>query len=201
MKRAEQGFTLAELLVALLIFGMLSAAGVALLSFSVRAQDAAGNALDDVAALRRMNALLVADLAQATPRLTRDEAGTPRAAFIGGPGGEGIAFGLVRRGWTNWDDAPRASLQKVDYRLSGGVLERIAYPHLDGAAALEPVPLLDGVTELVLRYRSADGRWRDRWDPEVPDRLPSAVEMIVTAERQGRLRMVFLVGPGPRGVS
>ena len=37
----ESGFTLVELMVALVIFAMLSAAGVALLSFSVRAQAAA----------------------------------------------------------------------------------------------------------------------------------------------------------------
>ena len=45
----EAGFTLVELLVALVIFAMLSAAGVLLLSSSVRAQGAATEALGEVA--------------------------------------------------------------------------------------------------------------------------------------------------------
>jgi general secretion pathway protein J len=49
----EAGFTLVELMVSLMIFGMLSAAGVALLSFSVRAQEAAESRLGDLAQLRR----------------------------------------------------------------------------------------------------------------------------------------------------
>ena len=42
----RNGFTLVEMLVSLLIFAMLAAAGVTLLSFSVRAQDVAETRLD-----------------------------------------------------------------------------------------------------------------------------------------------------------
>jgi general secretion pathway protein J len=62
-----QGFTLVELMVALFIFALISAAGVTLLSYSVSAQASAGTRLDEVAALRRVGAILTADLAQASP--------------------------------------------------------------------------------------------------------------------------------------
>jgi general secretion pathway protein J len=193
----EQGFTLVELLVALLIFGMISAAGVALLSFSVRAQDLADARLDDVAAMRRAGALLTGDLAQAAPRIVRDEAGAVQPAFIGGAGAEGdVALALVRRGWDNPDGAARPSLQKVEYRLTEGRLERIAYRHLDGAEAMEPVTLVEGVEALALRYRDPEGEWRERWDPTQITNLPRAVEMIVDVEGRGPVRQLFLVGTG-----
>jgi len=196
MTRApEKGFTLVELLVALLIFGMLSAAGVALLSVSVRAQDLAEESLNDLGSFRRFGAIVTSDLAQAVPRMTRDEAGQPRPAFVGGTGQmEGASLSLVRRGWENLDGSPRPSLQKVEYRLAENRLERIAYRYVDGAAPMDAVPLLEGVTSLRLRYRHRGGDWRDRWDPERPGDMPLAVEMVIGLERRAAVRQLFLVG-------
>lgn len=191
----NDGFTLVELMVALLIFGMLAAAGVALLSFSVKAQETADVRLGALADVRRAGALLTSDLAQAAPRLTRDEAGVTRAAFGGGGEGEPALF-LVRRGWDNFGGAARPSLQKVAYRLVGDRLERLAYPQVDGAAPLEPTPLIAGVRALRLRFRDGEGQWRERWDPRQLTALPLAVELIVDTEAQGSVRQLFLVGPG-----
>jgi general secretion pathway protein J len=193
----QQGFTLVELLVALLIFGMLSAAGVALLSFSVRAQDLADARLDDVAAMRRAGALLTGDLAQAAPRIVRDEAGAVQPAFVGGAGGQGdVALALVRRGWDNPEGVSRPSLQKVEYRLAGNRLERTAYRHLDGADPMAPATVLEGVEAFGLRYRDGEGEWRERWDPTRITDLPRAVEMTVDLEEREPVRQLFLVGAG-----
>ena len=92
-------------MVALMIFGMIAAAGVAILSFSIRAQGATAAKLDDGSALARTMSALSADLAQATSRAARDETGTLRPAFVGETG----TLLLVRGGWTNIDAAPRAT--------------------------------------------------------------------------------------------
>ncbi|WP_280951959.1 type II secretion system minor pseudopilin GspJ [Allosphingosinicella vermicomposti] len=189
----EAGFTIVELLVALLIFGMLSAAGVALLSFSVNTQDRAAERMEELSGLRRMGALLTGDLAQVVPRIARDEEGRPRAAFEGG-NGSGLLFTFVRAGWDNPGDAPRGTLQKVDYRLSGTTLERVAYPHVDGAFPLDPVALVQNVRAVRVRFRDANGAWLDRWLAERATDLPRAVELEVDTERDGRLRQLFLVG-------
>ena len=76
MTPTRNGFTLIEVMVALLIFSIIATAGVALLSFSVRAQAASGAKLDDLGALQRTLSIMSADLAQATARPVRDEAGT-----------------------------------------------------------------------------------------------------------------------------
>lgn len=196
MRRGEAGFTLVEMLIALLIFGMLAAAGVGVLAFSVRAQDSARERLGELAEIRRAGALLASDLAQAAPRLSRDESGAFRPAFEGGSGaGDTASLALVRRGWENLDGAARPSLQKVQYRLVEDRLERRAYRFVDGAAPMEPVTVLAGIRRLRLRYRDDEGAWRERWDPTQIALLPRAVEITVDTESSGSIRQLFLVGP------
>lgn len=195
-RRPEGGFTLVELVVALFIFGVLAAAGVSLLAFSVRAQGAAGERLDEVAAVRRVGAILTADLAQAAPRLTRDAAGEQQVAFVGGTGRKGeIALAFVRRGWANSNNAPRASLQKVEYRLVEDRIERRAFPMLDGADPQRPATIISGVRSLAFRYRTG-ADWRERWNATRPGALPRAVEAVIDIEGIGPVRQLFLTGTG-----
>jgi general secretion pathway protein J len=191
---ALNGFTLVELLVSLLIFAMLSAAGIALLSFSLRAQESAGARLEGIGALRRTGALMAGDLAQAAPRLHRDESGRLQPAFFGSTGESGVALSFVRRGWENTEAAPRSSLQKVEYGLVGDRLVRRAYPMVDGAAPYPSVALLDHVESLRFRYRDQRGEWRDRWDPTNALLLPRAVEMVIAVTGSGTTRQLFLAG-------
>ena len=196
-RSAEHGFTLVEVMVALLIFGMIAAAGVAILSFSVRSQAATGAKLDDAAALGRTLSILSADLGQAVNRPARDEGGTVRPAFVG----EAASISLVRLGWSNVDAAPRPAAQKVAYRLGAGTLERIGYPMIDGAAPLPPAMLLGRVSAMRLRYRYK-GAWSDRWDGATGVPLPDAAEISLVREDGTMWRTTVLVGtgqPGPTG--
>lgn len=190
-RSAEHGFTLVEVMIALLIFGMIAAAGVAMLSFSIRAQDAAGARLDDIGAIERLSSILGADLAQAVDRPTRDERGLRLPSFAGNAGG----LRLVRGGWSNLDEAPRPSLQKVEYRLDGDTIYRIGYPMLDGADPYPPGAMLERVKAITLRYRF-NGAWSDRWDGTQGAPLPHAVELVVTRRDGTLLRQLFLVGTG-----
>lgn len=193
----RNGFTIVELLVALVIFAMLSAAGVALLSFSVKAQETADARLEQLSEVRRTAAIMTADLAQTAPRVWRDESGGSRPAFVGGSGQEAAPLiTLVRRGWENLDNARRPSVQKVEYRLAGDALERRAWRFVDGAQPMTPTVLLEGVTAVRMRYRDRDGGWRERWDPTRVTDLPVAVELVVDTKDYGSVRQLFLVGAG-----
>lgn len=195
-RSAENGFTLIELMVALFIFAMLAAAGVALLSFGVRAQAAATQRLEDTADLRRFSTLMANDLAQALPRIARAPDGQPLRAFTGNDGrSDPLVLGYVRGGWTNPDGAPRAGIQRVDVTLSEGRLTRTAYPMIDGSAAPAGIVLADKVQALAMRYRDRRGEWRTRWDDALLDSLPAAVEMTVTRTGDPPLVLAFVAGP------
>lgn len=197
-RSAEHGFTLIELLVALVIFAMLASAGVLLLGNSVSAQGAIRERLDGMQAVERADGILTADLAQAMPRISRTQNGLLAPAFFAQPQGEDKpVMQFVRGGWDNLDGSPRPTLQKIEYWVRQGRLERRTYPLVDGAAGGQPATILEDVEGATLRFRNARGEWLDQWTSGQPDLLPRAVEM--TIERQGEpdLTLRFLVGPGP----
>ncbi|WP_081856582.1 type II secretion system minor pseudopilin GspJ [Sphingobium sp. DC-2] len=195
---AEHGFTLIELLVALMIFAMLAAAGVLLLGNSVSAQAQIKTRLDDMAAVQRASGALAADLGQAVPRISRTESGTLAPAFWSHRQGEEMpVMQFVRGGWDNLGDLPRPSIQKVEYWVRQGRLERRTYAQVDGAAGDEPAALLDHVDDVTLRFRDGQGEWHGEWTPIQPDLMPRAVEMTIARTGQPPVTLRFLVGPGP----
>jgi len=190
----QAGFTLVEVMISLFIFGLLAAAGVGLLSFSVRAQSVTAARLDDVAALNRLTSSLTADLAQALPRGSRGEDGVSQPAFFGAAGSGTVPMlRLVRGGWSNLDDAPRASVQKVDYIYVDGGIARVAYPMLDGAAPLPTAPMLTHVRSATFRYRY-NGAWSDHWDGASAAVMPQAMELRLVRDNGTEFRALFLVG-------
>ncbi len=193
---SSNGFTLVELMVALFIFALLAAAGVALLSFGVRAQAAATQRLEDTADLRRFSTLLAGDIAQTLPRVARAPDGQPLRAFTGNDGQSNpLVLGYVRGGWTNPDGLARAGIQRIDVTLAEGRLTRTAYPMVDGSAAPAGIVLADRVETLTMRYRDRKGEWRPRWDNALLDSLPAAVEMTVKRTGEPPLVLAFVAGP------
>jgi len=194
-RSAQQGFTLIEMLVAVMIFAMLATAGVVLLRGGVEGQAAITTHLDALADVQRGLATLDADLSQATVRISRTQAGTFAPAFFGRAAQSGEPLmQFVRDGWSNPGTLRRASLQKIEYWWREGRIERIGYPAVDGAAPPEPAILFEDVSALKLRYRDRRGNWRERWAPETPQQMPTAIEMVLTRGREPPLTLRFLVG-------
>lgn len=192
----QGGFTLVEMMVALFIFSLLSVAGVALLRGAVNSNEVTDAKLSDMAQMQRLISLMEADLSQAIQRPYRDEAGDRVAAFISETGSGGRGFlSFTRGGQSNINNKPRSNMQRVSYQLNEGRLERLQYETTDGGAISEPALLLDGISDLELRFRDKRGQWVNAWQTERLSDLPRAVE--IRFEQNGRnYRHVFLVGTG-----
>ena len=204
MNASTRGFTLLELLVALAVFSIMAVAAYSGLRNVLYTRAAVEEQNRRLAAVQLAVYRLEQDIEQATPRGVRDEYGEPQGALLGGKLTDD-RLTLTRAGWDNPLGQPRASLQRVAYRLRDGRLWRLHWPVLDRGGLIEPreTLLLDRVRDFKVQFLDQDD-WRDDWPPPSsstddrkpdPDRLPRAVEIRLTLEDWGEItRLLPLPG-------
>ncbi|WP_269716789.1 type II secretion system minor pseudopilin GspJ [Caulobacter sp. NIBR2454] len=190
----DSGFTLVEMLVALVILGLITAGAVTIMSATVDNQRVVGVRVGDIGRLQRLRAILKADIGQAAPRAVRGSDGQPAlASFYGGDpwGGGGPLLALTRRGVETMGDPARSSLQYVEYALVDGRLERRSRNALDGAPLGPPQILAEEVQAAAVAFLH-EGQWEPSWKgaPGLP--LPQAVRLDLTLKGEGELSMQFL---------
>jgi general secretion pathway protein J len=200
--RARAGFTLVEVLIAVGISALIGVMAYSGLSLAIAASEATRDQQQALLALEETWQLLQRDLDQVVLSPARDAQGRPEPAFSGGDDSEYL-LRLTRMDWADPHDRPRADLQRVGYRLSGGSLWRDQW---QGSEARAGAVLLEGVTAIRMRFldpvaaaatEQAPG-WQPRWQATGPgERLPAAVEVVMTVEVWGELRRLF---PLPAGV-
>lgn len=208
----QHGFTLIELLVALFIFGLISAAGVALLRSSADGQIALKERLAGHSAVMRSANLIESDLAQVVPRPVRDTIGRLQPAFTSNAGafGQNAAGGrplfvFTRIGLPTGNADGASGVGRVGYDFSDGALRRISWRGVDGAAAMPAVTLLDNLTSVSVRFRDRAGAWRNDWNLADPMEIPRAAELTITPKSRPPFRLMMLVGiqlrpvPPPNG--
>ena len=204
MNASTRGFTLLELLVALAVFSIMAVAAYSGLRNVLYTRAAVEEQNQRLAAVQLAVYRLEQDIEQATPRGIRDEYGEPQGALLGGKLTDD-RLTLTRAGWDNPLGQPRASLQRVAYRLRDGRLWRLHWPVLDRGGLIEPreTLLLERVRDFKVQFLDQDD-WRDDWPPPSsstddrkpdPDRLPRAVEIRLTLEDWGEItRLLPLPG-------
>ena len=193
-RHPEAGFTLVEMLVAMMIFAMIAVAGIGLLRASVDTQAAIDDRLGGINAQERVAALFTADLGQAIARPQLGQSESRQPSFRGTPS----SVSLIRGGWANPDGLPRSSLQRVEWTGSQSSVSRIAHLHLDGSDPGQPAIIQRDVESLRLRYRRADGSWTESFSSTKREMLPAAVEL--TARARGGPPLVVIAALPPRGL-
>ncbi|MCB2114537.1 MAG: type II secretion system minor pseudopilin GspJ [Parvularculaceae bacterium] len=215
MTRASQrGLTLPELLIALLVFAMISGAAVYALRLSIEGREQLEEADRDIRDLQIMRLVLKQDLAGFVDRRVRDEFGNAYpASFLGGDGltfrppveGERLLMAFVRRGWANPDDAaPRSTLQAIEYLLVGDNFVRRARPYLDDARGQPRTDrvLVRNVSGLKIDFFTGQETgaglvYSALWPaPQGRGEAPEAVRLSFSTPRFGALEQIFWVGKG-----
>jgi general secretion pathway protein J len=199
MKRRCRGLTLIELLVAVAIFGILSAFAYRALTVVLESRGRIEQENRKWRGLALFFARLEQDVAAAVPRPVRDAGDVLSPALAGAGAGAGVrindgALMLTRTALAPEPGAVEAP-RRLGYRLRGTVVELLTWSALDQGPRSEPrvVAVLDGVKALDLRYLDTRAQWHATWPPPVaaaPAALPAAVEVrleLVSGERITRL--------------
>ncbi|MEG2314248.1 type II secretion system minor pseudopilin GspJ, partial [Brevundimonas sp.] len=149
-----------------------------------------------LADFQRTTAMLKSDVSQMTARRTRGVSGRPFVApVMTGPSADQPLLSLVRAGWSNPERDARPSLQKVEYRLVDGRLERRTYRHLDGGTPNPAQVLYRGVSDarvsLIQGQSEGPGYLSSTERP-----LPDAVRIRMVLDGYGPVEMLIPVTAG-----
>ena len=201
MKR-QRAFTLIEVLVALAIFGVLSALAYMTLGQTLSNSDMLTERMDRLQAIQRTVSYLSNELLQAAPRAIRADLGQAEPALRSSFAAS-FALELTHNGWPNSAGVPRSTQQRTAYRIEDDELIRYHWNVLDRTVNNIPIAtvLLDNVESLTFRFLLDNGDWSDQWPPVAAGAasnstsLPRAVEITLVLPDEGELTRIVEVSP------
>jgi general secretion pathway protein J len=201
MKR-QRAFTLIEVLVALAVFGVLSALAYMTLGQTLSNSDMLTERMDRLQAIQRTVSYLSNELLQAAPRSIRADLGQAEPALRSSFAAS-FALELTHNGWPNSAGVPRSTQQRTAYRIEDDELIRYHWNVLDRTVNNIPIAtvLLDNVDSLTFRFLLDNGEWSDQWPPLAAGAaanstsLPRAVEITLVLPDEGELIRIVEVAP------
>lgn len=200
--RRSRGFTLIEVLVALAIFGVLSALAYMTLGQTLSNSDLLTERMNRLQSIQRTVNYLSTELLQAAPRPIRAELGQAQPALRSSFAAD-FALELTHNGWPNSAGVPRSTQQRTAYRIEDEELVRYHWNVLDRTVNNLPVEtiLLEGIDSLTFRFLLENGDWVDQWPPVAAGAaansamLPRAVEITLVLPDEGELTRIVEVSP------
>ena len=198
MTSRQHGFTLLEVIVVLVIFGVLSLMAYGGLASVLRTRDKVEQSMERTADLQRAYLRLRRDFEQVRLRPARDSFGEAQAALLVTSDGD---VELTRGGWRNPMGQKRSTMERVAYRFDDNKLIRRSWLVLDRAPQSEPVETVvaDKVEQVEWRFLNASREWQSTWPAEQtgmaqPDAVPPvAVELVLHTEDWSELRFLFRI--------
>ena len=191
------GFTLIEIVIALLVFSIVSVAASSGLNAILKWQTNLNQRSEQIKAIQLTLKYLERDLNRAISRSVRDQYGDLQPAFSSD--GENI-MSFTYSGWRNPAGLLRSHLQRVAYQLDEqNELIRHSWNRLDGAIIedAQEVVLLAQIEEFKLQFLDQASAWIERWPPINSDpsqaKLPRAVSVSFAIAPLGEIRRVFTV--------
>ena len=196
------GFTLIEVLVALAIFGVMSALAYMALGQTLSNSDMLTERMDRLQSIQRTMTYLSTELLQAAPRSIRGDVDQKEPALVSSFGSD-FALQLTHNGWPNSAGVPRGTQQRTAYRVEDEELVRYHWNVLDRTVNNVPIAtvLMDNIDSLTFRFLLPNGDWSDQWPPISAQtssnsvNLPRAVAITLELPDEGELTRVVEVAP------
>lgn len=219
--RQEQGFTLLEVLIALVISALIAVMAFESLNAADNGATRTNEVLAEINRLDRAWQIIAADLRHVLPPANADKNTVFQAESLKSSGADADQILLLfkRRGWVNFSNLPRSDLQMVSYRVEEGKLWRDFLPErnidlsdIDLEDDATHQLLLDDVEDVQLRFlhqgaigskgKSAleDQEFSEDWLQKWPDNtqqgasaldLPLAVEITIELKGVGSSVRLF----------
>lgn len=192
-----RGFTLLEMVVTVLIFGIVGVLAVQLLAQSVRTSEKVIHRSSVLGDWHRAMNIIEQDFLQVNGREIRDEHGDHQPGVLADAG----RIEFTRKGWRNYLGHQRSDQQRVGYFLSGNQLVRRYWEVLDRAQESEPIDqlLLQNVYSVEFELIDSAGREHYFWPPssyadvEEPYSPLVAVRMTLDLPQLGTVSHLWLV--------
>lgn len=188
---SQHGFTLIELMVALLVLAVLGVVLASGMNQVTRWYHQLSDEMTASSQLLKAQALLMSDLLQLAPRSISDVQGTPLPACLSYADG---GFECTR-----FDNREGGSgLMRIGYVVDKEGLWRLRWPSLDRAGIAEPLrqQVLSEVTAMTVEWLDATGQPFTQWPPAGANaltQLPSSMNVVLLSAQQEVVRMVFPV--------
>lgn len=198
----QKGFTLIEVLVALAVFGVLSALAYLTLGQTLDNSDMLTERMDRLQSIQRTMSYLSTELLQTAPRPVRADLGQAEPALRSSFAAD-FALQLTHSGWPNSAGVPRSTQQRTAYRIEEDELLRYHWNVLDRTVNNVPVVtvLLEDIDSLTFGFLKQNGEWSDEWPPvgaqvaSNSNRLPRAVEITLALPDEGELTRIVEISP------
>ncbi|MGK0270933.1 MAG: general secretion pathway protein J [Cocleimonas sp.] len=191
IKKEQAGFTLLELLVAMVIFSLMSVMAYGGLSNVITGNEVIAEQEKRLKELQRTMMFLERDMRQIVPRPRSTGFNEFAKAFDYGLDSDGL-LEFTRAGNPNPIAQVRSSLQRVRYDLEEKVLIRKSWALVDHIN-LEPtsMKLLNDVESLELRLLDKNDEWQDNWK-QIKE-IPQAVEITIDHTNWGKIKRLIPV--------
>lgn len=190
-KYTNKGFTLLELLIAMVIFSFMSIMAYGALANVFKSNEVITEQEVNLKKLQRSMMFIERDFRQMVMRQRRSGYDQSSPAVDAGLDSEGI-IEFTRAGNSNPTGLVRSSLQRIRYDLQDKKLSRLSWNLVDHIDA-EPITmlLLEGVESIAFKFLDDENNWQENWGSIA--KSPRAVELTIKHKAWGKIVRLFPV--------
>jgi len=190
-RNRHKGFTLLELLIAMVIFSFMSIMAYGALANVFKSNEVITEQEVNLKKLQRSMMFIERDFRQLVMRSRRSGYDQSSPAVDAGLDSEGV-IEFTRAGNSNPTGLVRSSLQRIRYHLEDKKLSRLSWNLVDHIGA-EPVTmiLLEDVESITFKFLDNKNNWQENWGSVAES--PRAVELTLEHEAWGKIVRLFPV--------